>query len=130
MLRKRHFLKSIEDKVVRSILSCADFLHDHVLLTSQLLRIEGRLRQDVRQYVERERHIGLQHTCKIARQFRARCSIQIPAHRLDCFRDLPRGAPLGTFESHVFEQMRNSMLVWLLVRLPDPIHTPSEAVSR
>jgi hypothetical protein len=52
-------MQPLENEIVGSIFHGADLLHDHVLLAPQLLRIEGRFGQDVRQHVERERHVGL-----------------------------------------------------------------------
>jgi hypothetical protein len=61
LARERRFLQLVEDDVVRRVLGRADFLHDHALLALQFLGIEGRVRQDVGQHVDCQRHVGAQH---------------------------------------------------------------------
>ena len=104
-----------QTQIVRGILGCTDFLHDYILLAPQFLRIESRVREDIGQNIEGERHVGLEHARKIACRLCTCCSVEIPAHCLDSFRNLSRRASLGALESHMFEQMRNTVLVVFLV---------------
>jgi hypothetical protein len=90
-------------------------LHDDVLLALEFFRIECRVRENVRQHVDRERHVRLEHTREVAGRFDARCRVEIAADGLDCFGNLARGTPLRALERHMLEQMRNSVLVGLLV---------------
>src|SRR5262249_1548608 len=81
----------------------------------QFVSIERRLGQNIGQHIEREEYVCLEHACKIAGRFNTGRCIEISAHSLDCLRDLPCGAAPGALEGHVFEQMRDSVLVRLLV---------------
>ena len=122
LARKRGLLQPFEHQIVGGVLRGADLLHDDVLLALQLLGIERGIGQDVGQHVERERHIGLEHARVVGGGFHAGGGIEIAADRLDLLGDLARGAPRGALERHVLEQMRDAMLVGLLVAAagPDP----------
>jgi hypothetical protein len=90
-------------------------LHDHVLLTLELRGIEGRLRQDVGQHVDGERHVRPEHAREIGRGLEARRRVDVAADRLDLLGDLPRRAAFGALERHVLEKVRNAVLLGLLV---------------
>jgi len=115
---KCRFLQAVEHKIVGSILGRANFLYDHVLLAPQFLRIESWVGQDIGQNIEGERYVRPKHAREIARRFGACCGIEVPAYGFDRFSDLPRCASFGALESHVFEQVRNAVLVRLLVSAP------------
>ena len=51
------------------------------------------------------------------------------ADRLDLLGDVAGAAPLGALEGHVFEEMRDAVLVVRLVRLPTSTQRPSDTVS-
>ena len=67
---------------------------------------------------------ALSTRAEIGGRFDAGRGIEIAADRLDLLGDLARGAPLGALEGHVFEQMRDAVLVGLFVAAagadPDP----------
>jgi hypothetical protein len=115
LIGKRGRLQAVEHQIVRRIFGSADFLHNDVLLAPQFLWIESRLGQDVRQHVERQRHIGLKHSGIIGGTLHAGHGIEIAADRLDGFGDLAGGAPLGALERHMFEQMRYAVFVGLFI---------------
>ena len=48
-------LEQIKCLVFRSIVGCTDLLQDHVLLAHELFGLKGRVLQNVRQYIHRER---------------------------------------------------------------------------
>jgi hypothetical protein len=52
---------------------------------------------------------------KVRRRLDAGRGIEVAANRLHLLGDLPGGAPLRALERHVFEQMRDAMLVRPLV---------------
>ena len=101
----------LENQIVRRVGDGADFLHDDVLLANELLAVEGRLGQNVGEHVERQRHVGLEHARIIGGALGAGRRVEIAADRLDFLGDLPRAAPPRALERHVFEQMRNAVLV-------------------
>ena len=104
-------LEVFEDEIVRSVGDGADLLDDDVLLANELVAVEGRLGEDVGEHVERERHIGLENARVISRRLGARRRIEIAAHSLDLLGDLARRAPARAFEGHVFEEMRDAVLI-------------------
>src|SRR5947209_3545711 len=105
----------LEYHVIRRILCGPDLLHDHALFALQLVRHERGVGQDVRQYVERQRHVRLHHPRVIGGGFGRGAGIEVPADRLDLLDDFARTAPGGALERHMLEQMRNAMLVRLFV---------------
>ena len=115
LVRERHLLQVLEDQVVGRVLGRADLLHDDVLLARELFRLEGRIGEDVGQHVERERHVGAQHARIVGGAFDAGRGVEVAADRLDLLGDLPRGAPRRALERHVLEQMRDAVLVGVLV---------------
>ena len=108
-------LQAVPDQIVRRVFGGADFLDDHVLLALQFVRIECRIGQDVGEHIQRQRHVGLEHARIVGGGFDRGRGIEIAADRLDILGDLTRGPPRGALERHVLEQMRNAMLVRLLV---------------
>ena len=104
----------LEDEIVRRVGDRADLLDDDVLLARQF-RVESRLGQNVGQHVERERHVGLEHARVVSGALGAGRGIEIAAHRLDLLGDLARRAPPRALERHMFEEMRNAVLVVMLV---------------
>ncbi len=66
--------------------------------------------------------VGLEDTGVIGRGFDAGAGIEVAADGLDCLRELARVAALGALEGHVLEEMRDAVLVRLLVAAagPDP----------
>ena len=109
----------LEHDVIGRILRRADFLHDDALLALQLFRHEGRIGQNVGEHVERERHVGLHYPGIIGGRFGRSARVEIAADRLDFLDDLARGALGGALEGHVFEEMRDAVLVRLLVTAAD-----------
>ena len=93
----------------------ADLLHDDVLLAREFFRLEGRIGEDVGEHIERERHVGAQHARVIGRGLDAGRRIEVAADRLDLLGDLARGAVRGALERHVLEEMRDAVLVRVLV---------------
>ena len=65
--RKCGFLQPVEHEIVGRILGGADFLHDDILLAPQFFGIKGRVRQNVGQDIERQRHVSFEYARKIAR---------------------------------------------------------------
>ena len=108
-------LQKIENDVVGRIFGRADLLHDHMLLAAELGGIESGIGQDVGQHVQRQRNIGLHHFGVISGVLRAGGGIEVAADRLDLLGDLPRGPARRALERHVLEQMRDAVLVRLLV---------------
>ena len=105
----------LEYDIVRRILCGADFLLDHALLALEFFRIEGRIGENIGQYIEAESNVGLEHARVIGGGFVAGGSIEITTDRLDFFRNLLRRSPCRTLERHMFQQMRHAVLIGLFV---------------
>ncbi len=108
-------LEEIEHEVVGRIGRCADLLHDHALLALQLGLVEGGLGENVGEDIEREPDVLAEHAREVARHLVAGRRIEVAADRLDLLGDLARIAPLGAFERHVLQKMRDAVLGGLLV---------------
>ena len=103
------FLEIIEDDVVGRVVGLADLLQDHRALALELLRIEGRVLQNIGEDVEGERQILLEHLGVICRAFARGVGVEVAADGLDLFGDRARAAPLGAFERHMLEKMRGAV---------------------
>ena len=119
LVRVTQLVEMLEHHVVGRILRRADLLHDHALFALQFVRHEGRIGEDVGEHVERQRHVGLHHPGIIGRGLGRGAGVEIAADRLDFLDDLARRAPRGALERHVFEQMRDAVLVRLFVAAAD-----------
>ena len=118
-------LEQVEHEVIRRVVGGANLLKDDALLACELLGIESGIRQDIRQDVERERNIGAKHARVVPGVLDTRRGVEVSAHGLDFLGDLARGTATRSFECHVFEQMRDAVLVRLLITRPSP-HPDSE----
>ncbi len=112
---ERRLLEMVEDDVVRRVVRLADLLQDHPALALQLLGLEGRVGQDVADDVGGERRVLLQHLDVVGGLLARGVGVDMPAHRLDLLGDLGGAAPLGALEGHVFEEMRDAVLLRQLV---------------
>jgi hypothetical protein len=108
-------LQVFEHEIVGRVVDRTDLLDDDVLLTGDFVGIEAGVRQDVGQHVEPERDIGLEDARVIGRHLDPGAGVEIAADGFDLLGDLPRGATRRSFERHVLEEMRDAVLVRLLV---------------
>ena len=115
LVGKGFCLQVLEHQIVGRVGDGADLLDDDIVLAQQLLAIESRLRKNVGQHVERQRHVGLEYPRVIGGGLGAGRGVEIAADRLDLLGNLPGAAPPRALERHVLEEMRNAMLVAALV---------------
>ena len=109
----------IEDNVVGGVVRLADLLQDHGALPLELLGVESRVLEDVRQNVERQRDVFLEYFCVIGCAF-ARCvGVKMTANRFNLFGDREGAAAFGSLERHVFEKMRDPIDLRRLVPRAD-----------
>ena len=111
LIGKRDGLQMLENKIVGRVGDRANLLHDDILLKRKFVAGEGRLGQNVSQHVERQRHIGFEHARVIGGALGAGRRVEIAADGLDFLSDLPSGPPPCAFERHMFEKMRDAVLV-------------------
>ena len=115
LIRKRGRVEQFEHEIVRCILDRADFLQDDAFFALELHAVERALGQNVGKNVERERNIAGQDMGVIGGMFGARRGVEIAARRLDLLGDIARRAPPRPLERHMFEKMRQAMLVGAFV---------------
>jgi len=106
-----HFLQPVEDDVVGRIQRLPDLLQDHPALDLDLVRIEDRVQDDVGHDIQREAYVGLEHPGVVGRHLAPRVGVDVAAHVLDRLSDLQRRPPLGPLERHVFQEMRDAVLL-------------------
>ena len=111
LVAERGFGETVEDDVVGRVVRGADLLQDHVLLALELLGVELGLGQDVGKDVDGQRHVVAQHAGVEGGRLDAGGGVDLAADILDLRGDLPGAAPLGALERHMFEQMRDAVLV-------------------
>lgn len=110
-----HLLQPVEDDVVGGVQRLADFLQDDAALHLDLSGVEGGMQHDVRQQVQRQRHVGGQHAGVIGRHLARGVGVDVPADVLDLLGDGQGGAAGGALERHVFEEMRDAVFGRVLV---------------
>src|SRR5690606_7525821 len=115
LVGKSSFLKEIENDVVGRVVGRADLLQDHALLARELVRVEGRAGENVRENIERKRHVLAEDARVVAGVLKAGGGVKIAAGVLDLLHDLPRVAPRRALEGHMYEQVRDAMLMRILV---------------
>ena len=105
------FEQMIEDKIVGRVERLPDFLNDDTAFAFEFGGVEHRVLQNVGKEVDGERQIALHHAGVIGGRFMRRMRVEMTTDVFDLFSDGARVAALGAFERHMFEQMRDTMLV-------------------
>ena len=108
-------LEMVEDDVIRRVVRLADFLEDDAAFALQLLRHEGRMRQDVPEDIGGEGQILLQHLGVEGGILAGGIGVEVPADILDLPRDGSRVPPRRALEGHVFEEVGDTVLRRCLV---------------
>ena len=107
-------LEEVEDLVVGRIARGTDFLDDHMLFAGKLVLIEAGILQDIGKNIGGQSHVFLEDAGKITRVLDGGCRVQVAADGLYRFGDLAGRAGLGSLEGHMFEQMGDAVLVFVL----------------
>ena len=103
--------EEVVDPVVGRIERGADLLHDDVLLALELRRVENRVAQDVGEDVDGERHVVLEDARVVGGRLDAGRRVDLAADRLDLLGDVDGRARARALERHVFEEVRQAVLV-------------------
>ena len=107
--------EQVVDDVVGGVLDHLDFLEDHRLLALQLVGVEERVQEDVRQEIDRERQMLVEHLDVEARVLLGREGVHLPADRVHRAGDRLRAARGGPLEHEVLDQVRHPAAVFRLV---------------
>ncbi len=131
LVGKGGFGELVEDHIIGRVVGRADFLQDDVFFALQFFVVEGRFRQDIRQDIDRKRHIVLQDAGIVGRGF-GRCrGIDFAADIFDLLGNLSRAdrraVPLKAMCSRRWAMPCSSAVS---LREPDLIHTPRATLSR
>ena len=92
-----------------------DFLQDHMAFDLDLAGLEHRVQHDVGNHVEREPGVVSENAGVIGGHLARGIGVDIAAHVLDRLGDLKRVPGLGALERHMFEEMRDAVLIGALV---------------
>ena len=100
--------KQLVHEVIGRVLDHLDLLEDHLLLAFDVFDSERRIHHDVREDVDGERQMLVQHFDVVARVFLCGESIQLTADGIDHLRDVFGRSRGGAFEQHVLDEMRDA----------------------
>ena len=97
--------EQLVDEVVRRVLDHLDLFEDHLLLALDLVRRERRTKHDVREQVDRQREVLVEHLDVVAGVFLRGERVELAADGVDCLRDVLGGAGRGALEEHVLDEV-------------------------
>ena len=100
--------EELVDEVVRRVLDHLDLFDDDLLLPLEILDAERRVADDVRQDVDGERQMLVEHLDVVARVFLGRERVELAADRIDRLRDVLRGSAGRALEEHVLDEVRDA----------------------
>ena len=105
----------IENEIVRRIEGLTDFLNDDAAFAFEFGLFKNGVLQDVGKEIDCERQIALHHAGVIGGCLMRRMGVQMTADIFDFFGNGSGRAALGALEGHVFQQMRDAMLMTAFV---------------
>jgi hypothetical protein len=115
--------EQLMDQIVGRILDHLDLFEDDLLFPIDVFLAEARPHDDVREDLDGERQMLVEHLDVVARVFLRRERVHLPADRIDRLRDVLGGARVGPLEQHVLDEVRDAALLLRLVaraaRQPD-----------
>src|SRR5262249_18930751 len=115
MPRPHGQVEELVDEFVRRVLDLTDLLRHDAALALDLLAREQRLREDVREHVERRAQVLGQYLRPVAGVLLAGEGVDRSPDAVDRLRDLSRRAPGGALEEQVLEEVREAGLLRRLV---------------
>ena len=96
-------------QVVGVVLVHLDLFEDHTPLALDVALRKDRMQHQIAQYIERRRHMLIQHFNVEADRLFARKGVQVAADRVHLARNALRRPRLGALEHHVFHKMRDAV---------------------
>jgi len=104
-------LRQFKHQIVRLIFGGRDLLQDHIALTLKLFFFQNGGGEDVGQNVHGQGPVILQCAGIIGGGFHAGGRIDLAPCAFNLFGDGLSVAPLGAFEGHVFQKMRDAIFI-------------------
>ncbi len=118
LVRKGCVVDQIESDVVRTVQRPRDLLQDHLSLFFKFLVREGGILQDVRHDPQRHPLVTLENAREIGRRLEPGSGVEFPSNRLDLLCDILGRPRCGALERHMFEEMREPVLILALMARP------------
>ena len=109
-------------EIVGRVLDHLDLFEDHLLLAADFFLDKRRAHHDVRQQVDGERQVLVEHFDVVAGVLLRGERVELSADRVDRLRDVFGRPGVGAFEEHVLDEMRDAALRVRLV--PRPARQP------
>ena len=106
------------DEVIGRVLDHLDLFDDDFLLALDVRGREGRIHHDVRQHLQRQRQMLVEHLDVVAGVFLRREGVHLAADRVDRLRNVFGTARRRALEEHVLDEMRDPALRFRLVTRP------------
>jgi hypothetical protein len=115
--------ENLVDQIVGRVLDHLDLFEDHLLFALDVFFREQRVADQVREDLDRERQVLVEHLGVVAGVFLRRERVDLAADRIDLLRDLLGVARRRALEEHVLDEVRDAGVIGRLVaraaRQPD-----------
>ena len=111
-------VQQFKDEIIRRVFNGSYLLQNDAFFALELDTVEGAFGQNISEDIERERNVAGQNMRVVGGMFRACRGVEIAARRLDFLGDITGRAPPRSLERHMFEKMRQAMLVRSFVAGP------------
>ena len=105
-------------EIVGRVLDHLDLFEDHLLLAPDLFLDKRRTHDDVREQLDGERQVLVEHFDVVARVLLRGERVELAANRIDRLRDVFGRPRIGALEEHVLDEMRDAGLRIGLVARP------------
>src|SRR5581483_1665054 len=102
-------------EVVWAVLVHFDFFQDHAAFARDVPRIEYRVKNQIGEHIESDGKMLVENFDVEANTLFGGEGVHVSADRVDLTGDVFGGARLGSFEDHVFNEMRDPVVLGVLV---------------
>ena len=102
--------EQLVDEVVGRVLDHLDLFEDDLLLALDLGGVEGRRGDQVREHVDGQRQMLVEHLDEVAGVFLGGEGVEVPADRVDLLGDVFGGAGGGALEEHVLDEVGDAFV--------------------
>ena len=110
--------EELVDQIVGRVLDHLDLFDDDLLLALDVDRRKRGIEHDIRQDVDGQRQMLVEHLDVVARVFLGREGVELTADRVDRLGDVLRAARPGALEEHVLHEVRDAAALGRFVAGP------------
>ena len=119
--------ENLVHEIVRRVLDHLDFFEDDLLFALDVDLVKRGTQHDIRQDVDGDRHVLVEHFHVVAGVFLGGEGVELPADRVDRLRDVLGRARGRALEQHVLDKMSDAaLLVRLVPRTARQPHTEAD----